>query len=186
MFEGISDDDLPSNVKRCTKYEYVSFNDSDDADEYYIDNHLQCKNCLEGYLITGKTLEDLYASKRNELLDDRMMYVPKTSALSKAPPANDDLQLFSVTAKFGDHSDGLIIEEIIRDDKDPYIPHAHFFFQPTYEQAQQGFVPREFEQMIVTETSNIVKEEEQRKKVAEIRVDTKKLEARNRLIKILS
>lgn len=110
---------LPPMFKVCDTYEFKYDDDyiSNEVDEY----HTYCK-CIEKIRLVNLTPEELF-NKYHETwyeltgydyyYDDNPKHI-----ISKAIPATDCESLWFAAARFGDHSDGILIQKVHLDDED--------------------------------------------------------------------
>lgn len=112
---------LPEGVRLCTEYKAYP-EDTDPPNEYELKNHWSCANCLDGFVITGRSILDLFIAKRSEVEYLRLTRFapgkpPKKQRVMKhvsvapeAVNAGEKPSVFIVDESFGDHSQGVDIK----------------------------------------------------------------------------
>lgn len=120
---------LPSMFLPCSKYEPE---EGVTEDDWAIQRHYECKNCLDGISLVGMTRADLHArfhadwketkeykSRHPKLARERPL---PQRAPSTAPKASDDEPLRFAHADFGHHAGGVELHEVDLAESDDYRP----------------------------------------------------------------
>lgn len=142
LFDQAADKDHPvkKTAKRCKKYSPRY--ESDESDDK---THTSCLNCFKGWLPANDTVESLYLRRRLEPRHrtwdvykpdpNKRTGIPLTVE-STAPVADLSRPLYALEHAFGDHSEGLRIIEVKKNEDGvwPWGVHFHkpgiiFFFQ---------------------------------------------------------
>lgn len=162
------DNPVKKEATRCK--EYRSRWPRDEGDSYEDKDHSQCLNCFGGWLPKNHTVESLYLLRRKEPRHvDRWAskYKPKeTTFESTAPEADPSLPLYALAQHFGDHSDGLKVDEFEKNEEGewPFGAHHHctpisFFFH-----GAKLDVPKRFLAMAKTAKQDHAREEAEKAK----------------------
>lgn len=129
------DHPVKKDALRCK--EYRSRWPREDGDSTYEDkDHSQCLNCFGGWLPKDHTVESLYLLRRKEPRHvDKWAARHKPKELyfeSEAPEADPVLPLYALEQHFGDHSDGLKVNLVKKDEETGlYWYGAHNSVTPT-------------------------------------------------------
>lgn len=196
LFQNAQAKDHPvkKTATRCKNYKarYESEADSDKE-------HTMCLNCFKGWLPKGETVESLYLRRRLEPRhvdpyagrfkpDPRKRTGYPVFKESVAPEADISQPLYALAQHFGDHSDGLRIDEIKKDDEGewPWGQHFHcppisFFFQGT----RTPTMPKHFVALSKTAIADAKKAEADKIKERKAELEKERLDANERLRRLL-
>jgi hypothetical protein len=184
------DNPVKKEAVRCG--EYRSRWPREEGDTFEDKDHSQCLNCFGGWLPKNHTVESLYLLRRHEPRHvDRWAskYKPKeTYFVSTAPEADPTLPLYALAQHFGDHSDGLKIDKIEKneDGKWPYGAHLHLAPTSFFFHGERLEVPKRFITLAKTAKQDYLREEAEKKKAQAEERKRENVDANERLRRLLA
>lgn len=161
-------------------------------------DHGQCRNCFNGWLPKGHTVESLYLLRRKEprRYPGQPYFRPSTGKIkghpeffeSIAPEADPKRPLYALAQHFGDHSDGLKVDTIERDEDGKWPFGAHFSCTPIsfFFHGEKLEMPKHFLALGKTARADAKREESEKKKTQKQEHKSNAEEANDLLLKLIA
>jgi hypothetical protein len=189
LFQQAQNNPVKKEATRCK--EYRSRWPREEGEVNTDKDHSQCLNCFSGWIPKAHTVESLYLLRRHE---PRHVGSPgfrlgdaKPTFESEAPEADPSKPLYALSQHFGNHADGLKVDDVTKDDdgKWPYGPHLHLAPVTFFFHGEKLDIPKQFTALAKTAKRDYEREEAAKKKQAAEEKRRERVDANERLKKLL-